>query len=55
MSDYEYHKGKLKRIDLSKFDNNKEKYFEARYRYDFAANEDRLHPYPEMHTVRCGA
>ena len=41
MSDYEYHKGKLKRVDLSKFDNSKEKYFEKRYRYEFAANEDR--------------
>ena len=41
MSDYEYHKGKLKRVDLSKFDNSREKYFETRYRYEFEANEDR--------------
>ena len=41
MSDYEYHKGKLKRVDLSKFDNSKEKYFEARCRDEFEANEDR--------------
>ena len=40
MSDYEYHKGKLKRVNLAEFDNDREKYFEARYRYDFAANED---------------
>lgn len=40
MSDYEYHRGKLKRVDLSKFDNDKEKYFEARYRYEFGANEN---------------
>ena len=43
MSDYEHHRGKLKRVDLSKFDNSKEKYFEARYRYEFGANEE--HPY----------
>mgnify|MGYP003287994834 CR=1 FL=1 len=41
MSDYEYHRGKLKRVNLAEFDNNREKYFEARYRYDFAANEDK--------------
>ena len=41
MSDYEYHKGKLKRVDLSKFDNSKEKYFEARYRHEFGVTEDR--------------
>lgn len=41
MSDYEYHKGKLKRVNLAEFDNDREKYFEARYRYDFAANEDK--------------
>ena len=40
MSDYEYHKGKLKRVNLTEFDNDREKYFEARYRYDFATNED---------------
>lgn len=31
MSDYEYHKGKLKRVNLAEFDNDKEKYFETRY------------------------
>ena len=41
MSDYEYHKGKLKRVNLAEFDNDKEKYFEARYRYEFAADENR--------------
>ena len=41
MSDMEYHKGKLKRVNLAEFDNDKEKYFEVRYRYEFAANEDR--------------
>lgn len=41
MSDYEYHKGKLKRVNLAEFDNDREKYFEARYRYDFAADENR--------------
>ena len=41
MSDYEYHKGKLKRVNLAEFDNDKEKYFEARFRYEFEANENR--------------
>lgn len=41
MSDYEYHKGRLKRVDLSKFDNSREKYFETRYRDEFEANENR--------------
>ena len=41
MSDYEYHRGKLKRVNLAEFDNDKEKYFEARYRYEFAADENR--------------
>ena len=26
MSDYEYHRGKLKRVNLAEFDNDKEKY-----------------------------
>ena len=43
MSDYEYHKGKLKRVNLAEFDNDTEKYFEARYRYDFAADENRTY------------
>jgi hypothetical protein len=41
MSCQEYHKGKIKKVDLSEFDNDVEKYFEARYRYEFAANENR--------------
>ena len=41
MSDYEYHKGKLKRVDLAEFDNDREKYFETRYRYEFAVDENR--------------
>lgn len=41
MSDMEYHKGKLKRVNLAEFDNDKEKYFEARYRYEFAVDENR--------------
>ena len=41
MSWQEFHKGVLKKVDLSEYDNDIEKYFEARYRYDFAANEDR--------------
>ena len=41
MSDYEYHKGKLKRVNLAEFDNDREKYFETRYRYEFAVNENR--------------
>lgn len=36
MSDYEFHKGKVKMVDLSKYDNDTEKYFEARYRYEFS-------------------
>lgn len=35
MSDYEVHKGIIKKVDLSKFDNDTEKYFEARCRYEF--------------------
>ena len=41
MSRQEYHKGKLKKVDLSQFDNDTEKYFEARYRYEFAADENK--------------
>ena len=40
MSGMEYHKGKLKRVNLTEFDKDKEKYFEARYRYEFAADEN---------------
>ena len=39
MSDYEFHKGKLKKVDLSKFENSREKYFESRYRYEFEKSE----------------
>lgn len=35
MSDYEYHRGKVKMVDLSEYDNDTEKYFETRYRYEF--------------------
>lgn len=35
MSDYEVHKGIIKKVDLSEFDNDTEKYFEARCRYEF--------------------
>lgn len=41
MSRQEYHKGVIKKVDLSEFDNDIEKYFEARYRYEFAKAEDR--------------
>lgn len=43
MSDYEYHKGILKKVNLSKYDNDREKYFEARCRYEFSGlTEDEL-------------
>ena len=35
MSDYEKHVGKLKKVDLSKYDNNTEKFFEEQYRQLF--------------------
>lgn len=35
MSNYEVHKGIIKKVDLSEFDNDIEKYFEARCRYEF--------------------
>lgn len=41
MSWQEYHKGVIKKVDLSEYDNDTEKYFEARYRYEFAANDAR--------------
>lgn len=34
MSDYEYHKGKIRKVNLEEFDNSTEKYFEACYRFD---------------------
>ena len=39
MSEYEFHKGKLKKVDLSKFENSREKYFESKYRYEFEKSE----------------
>ena len=36
MSDYEFHKGKLKKVDLSEYDNSTEKFFEEQYRKLFA-------------------
>lgn len=41
MSEHEHHVGGLKKVDLSKFDNSREKYFETRYRLEFEANENR--------------
>lgn len=35
MSEMEIHVGKLKRVDLSKYDNNIEKFFEEQYRKTF--------------------
>lgn len=35
MSNYEVHKGIIKKVDLSEFDNDTEKYFEARCLYEF--------------------
>lgn len=36
MSNYEKHIGKLKKVDLSKYDNSTEKFFEEQYRKLFA-------------------
>lgn len=41
MSDYEKHIGKLKKIDLSKYDNSTEKFFEEQYRKLFAYQSER--------------
>ena len=38
MSDYEKHIGKLKKIDLSKYDGSTEKFFEEQYRKLFTKN-----------------
>lgn len=35
MSNYEVHKGIIKKVDLFEFNNDTEKYFEARCRYEF--------------------
>ena len=40
MSIYEKHVGKLKRIDLSKYDNNIEKFFEEQYRKTFTKKSE---------------
>lgn len=41
MSDYEKHIGKLKKVDLSKYDNSTEKFFEEQYRKLFANLSER--------------
>ena len=41
MSDYEKHIGKLKKVDLSKYDNSTEKFFEEQYRKLFAYQSKR--------------
>lgn len=40
MNNYEVHKGIIKKVDLSEFDNNIEKYFEARCKYEFDNGSD---------------
>lgn len=42
MSNYKVHIGIIKRVDLSEFDNDTEKYFEARCRYEFEDDSDKL-------------
>lgn len=42
MSNYKVHKGIIKKVDLSEFDNNMEKYFEARCIYEFGHLGDDL-------------
>lgn len=42
MSEYEQHIGKLKRVDLSNYDNNIEKFFEEQYRATFALPEQEI-------------
>lgn len=41
MSNYEVHKGIIKKVDLSEFDNDTEKYFEARCKYEFGDYGDK--------------
>lgn len=41
MSDYEKHIGKLKKVDLSEYDNSTEKFFEEQYRKLFANLSER--------------
>lgn len=40
MSNYEVHKGIIKKVDLSEFDNDTEKYFEARCIYEYGEEGD---------------
>lgn len=40
MSEFEKHIGKFKKVDLSKYDNNTEKFFEEQYRKLFTKNLD---------------
>lgn len=42
MSEMEIHVGKLKRVDLSNYDNNIEKFFEEQYRATFALTEQEI-------------
>lgn len=50
MSDYEYHKGILKKVDLTEYGNDREKYFEARCRYEFSGltEEELLSTYKDF-------
>ena len=41
MSDYEKHIGKLKKVDLSKYNNSIEEFFEEQYRKLFAYQSER--------------
>lgn len=41
MSNYEVHRGIIKKVDLSEFDNDTEKYFEARCKYEFGDYGDK--------------
>lgn len=41
MSNYEVHKGIIKKVDLSEFDNDTEKYFEDRCKYEFGDYGDK--------------
>lgn len=56
MSDYEKHIGKLKKVDLSKYDNSIEKFFEEQCRKLFANLSERdfkeAYQYAENHKYR---
>lgn len=41
MSSYEVHKGIIQKVDLTEFDNDTEKYFEDRCRYEFEDADDK--------------